>query len=327
MDRSRTTRRTLLRLALGVGLLGVVVVAVDQLVPGAGRRLGDADPGWLAVALVLEVLACLSYGVLFEAVFSRAPWRLPWRRAVEIGVGELGAFAILPTGAGGPALRLWALRTLEVPWRPIIARSVAHFAVFNLPYIVAAVILGAGVSLHLLPGHAPLLTALAPSGIVLVSLALAAAAALAARAQRPGERAWRARARYWLATIPDGLLDVGPCLRRSRTSLTALGWWTGDCAALWAAFQAVGGRPAITVLVLAYMLGQLGTTLPLPGGVGGVEPLMLGIFAASRVDLGVAGAAIVCYRVIALGSQGVLGALAFSSLATRLRRQAAGASG
>jgi uncharacterized protein (TIRG00374 family) len=101
--------------------------------------------------------------------------------------------------------------------------------------------------------------------------------------------------------------------------VSAIGWWVGDCAALWAAFQAVGGHPALSVLILAYMLGQLGTTLPLPGGVGGVEPLMLGIFAASGVGLGTAGAAVICYRTISLGVQGVLGSGAFTSLATALQ--------
>ena len=52
---------------------------------------------------------------------------------------------------------------------------------------------------------------------------------------------------------------------------------------LWAAFQACGGAPAIGIIALAYMLGQLGNLLPLPGGVGGVEPLMLGIFVSSGV--------------------------------------------
>jgi hypothetical protein len=89
----------------------------------------------------------------------------------------------------------------------------------------------------------------------------------------------------------------------------------GDCAALWASFQAVGGHPALSVLILAYMLGQLGNTLPLPGGMSGVEPLMLGIFASSGVDLGLAGAAVICYRAIALGVQGALGAVAFGAVA------------
>jgi uncharacterized protein (TIRG00374 family) len=127
--------------------------------------------------------------------------------------------------------------------------------------------------------------------------------------------------RSWLATIPEGVADFVRCLRRPQSLLGAAGWWAGDCAALWAGFQAVGGRPALSVLILAYMLGQLGTTLPLPGGVGGVEPLMLGIFGASHVNIGIAGAAIICYRAVALGAQGAIGATAFAMLATELRAQ------
>jgi uncharacterized membrane protein YbhN (UPF0104 family) len=315
----RSKRRALVRAALAIGLFAAVVVAVDQLVPGAGHRISHADPWWLLAAVMLELVACMSYVVLFEVVFSRAPWLIPARRGTEIALSELGAFAVLPTGLGGPAVRFWALRAGDMPWRVIIVRSVAHFGLFNLPYVVAALVLGLGVSLNVLPGHAPVLTALAPIGLVLSSLAVVGAAALLSSARRPGEPRWRADVRSWLATIPEGVADVGSCLRRPASTLGAVGFWAGDCAALWAAFQAVGGRPELTVLILAYMLGQLGTALPLPGGVGGVEPLMLGIFAASGVDVALAGAAIICYRAVALGTQGALGAVAFASLATKLR--------
>jgi uncharacterized membrane protein YbhN (UPF0104 family) len=163
------------------------------------------------------------------------------------------------------------------------------------------------------------LTALAPSALVAISVMLAGAAALVARAQRPGQPRWLFRVRSWLTAVPEGVADLVTCLRRPRALLGALGWWAGDCAALWAAFHAVGHPPTLTVLILAYMLGQLGTTLPLPGGVGGVEPLMLGIFAASHVNAALAGAAIICYRAIALGTQGALGGAAVAMLAADLR--------
>jgi uncharacterized protein (TIRG00374 family) len=131
-----------------------------------------------------------------------------------------------------------------------------------------------------------------------------------------------------LTTVPDGVRDLGAAIRRPSAPLGALGWWVGDCAALWAAFHACGGAPSLTVLILAYMLGQLGTALvPLPGGIGGVEPLMLGIFVASGVDIGLGAAAIVCYRAVSLGAQGAAGALAFTTLTAdlgRSRRRGAG---
>ena len=142
-DRPRGVLRAALRGAVLVGLFAVVVLLVDQLVPGAEKRLSDADPWWLVASLGLEIFACASYAVLFGAVFSRPPWRLTVRRWSQIGLAELGAFAILPTGLGGPAVRFWALRAEAMPWRVIIVRSVAHFGVFNLPYVAAAVVLGA----------------------------------------------------------------------------------------------------------------------------------------------------------------------------------------
>jgi hypothetical protein len=75
------------------------------------------------------------------------------------------------------------------------------------------------------------------------------------------------------------------------------------------------------------MLGQLGNTLPLPGGVGGVEPLMLGILTASGVNLGVAAAAVICYRAIALGVQGALGAVGVVSLGGDLRQERSSSTG
>jgi uncharacterized protein (TIRG00374 family) len=318
----RSRRRTAVRIALTVALFALVVFAVDQLVPGAGHRLRKASLGWLGVALGLELLACASYVLLFQTVFSRPPWPVRLRRGAEIALGELGAFAITPTGIGGPAIRVWGLRAGGMPWRQLVVRSIVHGAIFNIPYVVAAAVLGVGVSLHFLPGHAPVLTALAPLALVLGVCVLAGAATWFARTRRSGaDTPRRRRVRSALATVPEGVADLRLVARRPWPLLGAIGWWAGDCAALWAGFQAVGGRPALSVLILAYMLGQLGNTLPLPGGVGGVEPLMLGIFSASGVNLGLAAAAVICYRTIALGTQGALGAAAFVSLAGDLRRE------
>jgi len=127
----RSGRRTLVRVALTVALFGVVVFAVDQLVPGARHRLARASPGWLGVAAGLELLACAGYVLLFQTVFSRAPWLVRLRRGAQIALGELGAFAITPTGLGGPAVRVWGLRAGAMPWRVLIVRSISHGAIWS----------------------------------------------------------------------------------------------------------------------------------------------------------------------------------------------------
>jgi putative heme transporter len=118
--------------------------------------------------------------------------------------------------------------------------------------------------------------------------------------------------------VPDGVREVPALVRDPRAVLGAVGFWAGDCAVLWAAFHAVGAAPDVGVVVLGYMLGQLGNALPLPGGVGGVEPVMLGVLTASGVGAAEGAAAIVCYRAIALGVQATLGAVAVGMLAPEI---------
>jgi uncharacterized membrane protein YbhN (UPF0104 family) len=305
-----------------------VVAAVELLVPGAGHRLNSADPAWLALAVVLETCALVSYVAFFHTVFARPPDRLGIRRSAEIALGELAGFALAPAGAGGPAVRLWGLRGGGMSWRTIGVRSVVYGVLFNLPYVGAAVVIGLGVTVGLLPGSAPTVVALAPLGLVLGSLALMVLVVATARSPwMQGAARWKRNARAVLAVVPAGLRELPWFAQRPARVAGAFGFWAFDCAVLWATFHACGGSPQVAVIVLAYMLGQLGNVLPLPGGIGGVEPLMLGIFVASGVDSGVAAAAIVCYRAISLGLQSITGVVGVLSLAADLRRKPRDADG
>jgi uncharacterized membrane protein YbhN (UPF0104 family) len=320
--RSLRPRTMLLRGALLLVLIAAAVVAVELLVPGASRRLASADPAWLAVAVALEAGALISYVAFFHGVFGRAPEGLRLLRSAEVALGELAGFALVPTGAGGPAVRFWALRASGVSWRTIGVRSVVYALVFNIPYISAAVVFGLGAATDVLPGKAPTLATLAPLGVIAATIVLVALIAALARSRwMSGAARWKHNVHAVLAVVPDGVRELPRYLRRPALVAGAFGYWTFDCAVLWATFHACGGSPAVGVVVLAYMLGQLGNALPLPGGIGGVEPLMLGIFVASGVDAGLAAAAIVCYRAIALGMQSIAGVVSISSLVPAVRRE------
>jgi uncharacterized membrane protein YbhN (UPF0104 family) len=304
---------------LVAALFAGVVLLLGQFVPGAGARLADAKPAWLVLAVALELTACAGYAALFHAVFARPPTVIKRRRSAQIAFAELGGFAIVPAGVGGPAARIWGLRRAGMSWRTLGVRTVAHAPIFNAPYITAALVLGIGVLVGAGPGHAPLAVALAPAGVVLGALLVFGAVTGAARMRwldRPS--GWRHTLREVLQVVPAGLRETPTLMRKPTAVLGAVGFWVGDCAVLWAAFHAVGSVPPIGVIALGYMLGQLGNALPLPGGVGGVEPLMLGVLTASGVGAGVGAAAIVCYRAIALGVQASLGAFALVTLAPEL---------
>ena len=67
---------------------------------------------------------------------------------------------------------------------------------------------------------------------------------------------------------------------------------------LGASFRAFGSVVPVAVLVMGYFLGTLGSLLPLPGGIGGVEGGMIGAFAAFGVPAGRTVVAVLAYRAI-----------------------------
>ena len=317
----RSARGVAFRAAFTVVLFGLVALAIAGVAPGSGTRLSHPAGRWIAVGVAFELAACLSYAWLFHGVFSHGAYTLRFLRSAQIGVGELGAFAVVPAGVGGPVLRVWALMRGGMPFRTVAVRSVIHAPILNLPYILAAVALGTSVVLRVGPGHAPTLVALAPLGLVVVAVALAFAATIYVRRRdRPPQQGWRKLGVQALEAIPEGVRAVPSRLRDPALPAAALGYWAGDCAVLVVMFHAAGGSAPIAVIVLGYMLGQLGNALPLPGGVGGVEPVMLGVLTASGVDAGLGGAAIVLYRLISLGIQAVAGAIAVATLVPALQR-------
>jgi uncharacterized membrane protein YbhN (UPF0104 family) len=314
-----SARSLVFRAALLAALFAAVVLLLGGLVPGARGRLADADPAWLALAVALELVACGGYVALWHVVFARPPHPIRLWRSTQIAFAELGGFAIVPAGLGGPAARIWGLRRASMSWRTLGVRSVAHAPIFNAPYILGALLLGGGVLAGAGPGDAPVAVALAPAGVVLGGAVLLGMFSAAARSRRlDAASGWRRTAREVVKVVPDGFREIPGLLRIPAAPLGALAYWLGDCAVLWAAFNAVGHVPPLGVVVLGYMLGQLGNALPLPGGVGGVEPVMLGVLTASGVDAGIGAAAIVCYRAIALGVQSTLGVIAVVTLAPEI---------
>jgi uncharacterized membrane protein YbhN (UPF0104 family) len=319
-----TWRSALTRAALALALFVALGYLAVQLVPGAGTRLANASPGWIAVCIALELVACAGFAACFWASFSYPPYPVSRTRAAEIAVGELAAFALVPTGVAAPLLRFWVLSRGGMPLRTIVVRSVVHAPLLNIPYVSAAVLLGAGVLVGAGPGHAPVAVALAPIGVVVVTVVIAATLTVAGRRARPRADASRVRrlAGELATIIPDGLREIPARARHPAAIGGAAVYWGCDCAVLWVAFQAIGASPNVGVVALAYMLGQLGTTLPLPGGVGGVEPIMLGVLTASGVDDAAGAAAIVVYRAVSLGLQAALGAVAVGLLVPAVRAEA-----
>ena len=169
------------RRAIQVAALLAVVALIAWFAPGLGavrERLTGADPAWLALAVVLEFLSCLSYILMFRPVFCA---RMTWRTTYELGMSELGAGSIVPaSGAGGLALGAWALRKGGMPGEEIARHSVAFFVLKSGANFVAVFVLGIVMFLGVGPENSVWLTllpaVLAAAVIGLVALVPAIAA-------------------------------------------------------------------------------------------------------------------------------------------------------
>jgi uncharacterized membrane protein YbhN (UPF0104 family) len=125
-------------------------------------------------------------------------------------------------------------------------------------------------------------------------------------------------------SIAEGVRD-GLMLLRTRPRGViggSLGTVAFDLAVLGVCFRAFGGSPPIGVLVLGYLIGQLGGNLPIPGGLGGIEGGLVGTFALYHQPVAQATAAVLVYHAISLWVPALLGSAALVKLRRTLAREA-----
>jgi uncharacterized membrane protein YbhN (UPF0104 family) len=300
------------RIAFFAVVLLAVVVAVSTL-PGIGSvrdRFSDADPWWVVVVAACAVGSMLGFVRTLWAVFDRV---VPWRRALVLGLAEQGANVLLPAGgAGGPALGAYVMTRLGVPAELAGSRHAALFLSTSVVGFAAIVVAGVGEATGVLPGDvSPLASLLPAAGGAALLLALYVYARLPPAAEPDRGRAWHALWRL-RRFVHDGVRTTVGLLRHGDRLLIfgAVGYYAFDVASLAAAFQAFGGAgPPVGVFVLAYTLGHAGALLPTPGGVGGTEGGLIGMFALYGTPVGDAAAAVLAYRVFQLGLPLVFGAL------------------
>jgi hypothetical protein len=77
----------------------------------------------------------------------------------------------------------------------------------------------------------------------------------------------------------------------------AIAYWGFDAGVLWAMLQAFGSPPVLPVLALAYLVGQVANTLPIPGSVSGG---IAGVLIAFGVPAELALPSVLAYRTVAV---------------------------
>jgi uncharacterized protein (TIRG00374 family) len=325
-------RHLAIRVAEVAVFIAAVVIAITAL-PGLDEvkdRLQNASAGWVVAVALAEVGSCFGYLLVFRAVFCS---RMSWGLSYDIAMSEQAANSLLPSGgAGGLALGVWALRQAGMPTSHIARRTVAFFVITSAANFFALIVVGIGVFLHIISGRGSAALTLVPALITALGVLVAALSPRLMRAlgQRGadadrttvGGKASRTL-RSALEAGADGV-DAAIDLLRSHSLAAISGsffYMAFDIAALGFAFAAVGHAPSFGVLVLGYLIGQLGNLIPLPGGIGGTEGALVAIFALYGVNVSDAVAAVFVYRLFQLTIPAVLGAPAFVLLRRRLMRE------
>jgi uncharacterized protein (TIRG00374 family) len=312
------TRRLLRRFALVVALV-LALVLVALLAPGLGKvrdLLSEAKPGWLVLAVGLEALSCVSYVLMFRPVFCR---RMSWRTSAEIGWAELGVGSIVPaSGAGGLALGAWILNRRGMAPEQIARRTVAFFLIKSSVNFVAVALIGTLMAVGIVgPHRSPLLTAL-PAALSIAVIALVVAMPRIGPGRELGREAGRLRRAVHAArkAVIDGAAEATAIIRRRDLLVIvgAIGYWAWDNAVLWATYRAFGTPVPLSIVLMGYLIGQLGGLLPLPGGIGGIDGGLIGTLIVYGAPAAATAAAVLVYRVILFWLPLVGGAIAFASL-------------
>jgi uncharacterized membrane protein YbhN (UPF0104 family) len=309
---SRTLRNSIVSLAIFFAIVAGLLLGVPSL-KDAGERITDANTNWVATAIVLEVLSCVSYVVLFNLVFGRLGRSLSSR----LSLSELAVNSVVSvSGLAGIALGAWVLRSKGFSVERIAKRSVLIFVLTSAVNVGMVAVIGLPMWVGLIPGSTnPLLTLLPALAAVAT---IAGTLALAAWARRRADRHEGRNTRFIVALIAvgGGVQDALGLIRAHDWRLLgAVGYWLFDNLVLYACLASFAHPPSFWVVAMAYLVGMLANSIPVPGGFLAVEGGLVGmllLFGAHPGSLVIA--AVVVYRAISLWIPAVIGSLAFLSL-------------
>ncbi len=325
------------RLVLAAILIAATLAGLYFLLPelaGLNQTWGQLKHGnslWLALGAVFELCSLAAYAALFRTVFGRGMARIDWRASIQIPLAGIAAIRLVAAaGAGGVAVTAWALRRAGMESREIAGRMVASYVLQYGVYLAALVIFGLGLWSGVLSGGGSfaltLVPALLSAGLMALVLSMGFVPGdferrlgrLARRKGRVGRLATR------LATVPATLgAGVRTALRllgeRRLGLLGAVGYWGFDIAVLACSLVAFGRAVAVPVVVMSYFIGTLGSLLPLPGGIGGIEGGMIGALAAFGVPGDHAVVGVLAYRAISFWLPTAPGIAGYVALRHRVR--------
>ncbi len=317
---SRTLRNSIISLAVFFALVVGLLLGVPGL-RSAADKISDANLAWVGAGIVLELLSCAGYVVLFELVFGRLGRSLSSR----LSLSELAVNSVVSvSGLAGIALGAWVLRSKGFSVERIAKRSVLIFVLTSAVNLAAVVVIGVPMWLGLLPGSTnPLLTLLPAAAALATMVGTVALAVWAGRAADRGQLRG-GRTEVALVAVSGGVKDALRLIGAGDWRLLgAVGYWLFDNLVLYACLAAFGHPPSFWAVAMAYLVGMLANSIPVPGGFIAVEGGLVGMLLLFGARPGsVVLAAVVVYRAISLWIPAGIGSVAFLSLRREIGKPA-----
>lgn len=309
---SRTLRNSVISLLIFFAIVVALLLSVPSL-QEAKDRISDANTAWVAAGVGIELLSCAGYVVLFELVFGHIGRALSTR----LSLSELAVNSVVSvSGLAGIALGAWVLRSKGIAVERIARRSVLIFLLTSAVNVFATLLIGVPMWLGILPGSTnPLLTLLPAMAALVTIVGTLWLARWARRALSiPGSRSGRTAVA--LNAVSGGVEEALVLLRAHEWRLLgAVAYWLFDTLVLVACFAAFGHTPSFWTIAMAYLVGMLANSLPIPGGFLAVEGGLVGMLLLFGVrPASVVLAAVLVYRAISLWVPALIGSAAFLSL-------------
>jgi uncharacterized membrane protein YbhN (UPF0104 family) len=325
---SNAKRRLLRSAAKLAGYLAVAYVVL-KLIPALKQALHSLEHvswEWVLGATALEVLSELGFVAAWRAIID--PQEMLERDGRgrrtddDVAWAQLAGGLLLPGGAwGGVGVGALILHRFGMSNKLIAERE------FNLSFLntavdaLALIVVGVGLAVGIFAGERHLLLTVLPAAVAATGIAVALLIAHRARSHAPRLQVKHATIASAIATLADAVDDTERLLlhRGAWTSvLGVLAYFGLDVLVLWTAFLAIHANPApgIAIVVMAYIIGALGGSIPLPasaGTVGGIGGMLI----LYGVGHNAAIAAVLLHQAIGLLVPLAGGAIAYALLRRR----------
>lgn len=300
----------------------VVIGAVADLMVGDGwlasafTALTAASPAWSTAAVALSLASMVAFAGVRRSTLRAAGVRVPLHRTVSMSFAAGAVHTTLPGGAvfatayAFRRMRAWGASTPVATWCLTVSGVLA-----------AATLAMVGIGGFALGGTSVSGTRLAIEvGALALVLTLLVRLTRHPRSVLPAARLGlrlvnRVRSRpataglTALTTLVEDLATIRPTRRHW---IESTGWslanWLLDAACLGAASAAVGVHVSTATLVVTYAAGMVAVSAsPLPAGLGVVETVLAVGLTAGGAPAAAAVAAVLVYRLAAVGSVVVVG--------------------